>query len=119
MSAAADAGPLIALAKLDLLALLPQLYHPVLLAPSVYNEVVTEGLRHGHADALAVQEAVERGAFRVVLLSERDVPPVPRAAALGVGERHTIALALRERVELVLLDDLSAREQAAALGLQV
>jgi predicted nucleic acid-binding protein len=47
----ADAGPLMALAKLNLLYLLKQLYGQVLLPQSVFAEVVVEGMRQGFEDA--------------------------------------------------------------------
>ena len=46
-----NAGPLMALAKLNLLHLLKGLYGRVHFARSVYDEVVIEGSRQGHEDA--------------------------------------------------------------------
>jgi predicted nucleic acid-binding protein len=46
-----NAGPLIALAKLNLLYLLKELYGHVYIPRSVYDETVTEGMRQGHEDA--------------------------------------------------------------------
>ena len=46
-----NAGPLIVLAKLNLLHLLKELYGRVHVPRSVYDETVTEGLRRGHTDA--------------------------------------------------------------------
>ena len=46
-----DAGPLVALAKLNLLHLLTELYGRVYFARSVYDEAVIEGMRLGHEDA--------------------------------------------------------------------
>ena len=66
MKAVADAGPLIALGKLGLLHLLPQLYQPVLVPSAVHTEVVTQGLAAGHPDAVAVQMAILRGELLVV-----------------------------------------------------
>ncbi len=40
----ANAGPLIALGKLNRLELLPDLYHDVQITPAVYDEVVTQGV---------------------------------------------------------------------------
>lgn len=47
----ADAGPLMVLAKLNLLHLLKQLYNQVEFPQSVYDEIVSNGLRHGYDDA--------------------------------------------------------------------
>jgi hypothetical protein len=43
----ADAGPLMALPKLDLLSLLPELYSQVLIPATVYDEVVLRGIAAG------------------------------------------------------------------------
>jgi hypothetical protein len=46
-----NAGPLMVLSKLHLLHLLKELYGYVHIPRSVYDEVVTEGLRQGYEDA--------------------------------------------------------------------
>ncbi len=43
----ANAGPLIALGKLNRLDLLADLYHDIQITPVVYDEVVTQGLARG------------------------------------------------------------------------
>ena len=48
-----NAGPLMALAKLNLLHLLKDLYGKVQFARSVYDEVVVQGMRQGFEDAHA------------------------------------------------------------------
>jgi predicted nucleic acid-binding protein len=46
-----NSGPLMALAKLNLLHLLKELYGRVYFARSVYEETVTSGMRQGYEDA--------------------------------------------------------------------
>ena len=55
----ADAGPLMALAKLNVLPLLKRLYGRVLVSQTVYDEVVTEGLARGYPDAGVVQRLLK------------------------------------------------------------
>lgn len=55
MVVVADSSPLILLAKLDLLELLPQLYEEICIPKAVYDEVVEDG--DDRAGAAAVQEA--------------------------------------------------------------
>lgn len=50
-----NAGPLIALGKLNRLELLADLYPQVCLPQVVYHEVVTQGLTWGAAEALTVR----------------------------------------------------------------
>ena len=119
MSVVADAGPLIALAKLEVLPLLPQTYGPVMIPSAVYHEVVTRGLQAGHPDSHAVNAEIERGGILVVTQHDDDLTASVAALPLGRGERHAIELGLRQNAHLVLLDDLLAREAAAGLGLTV
>lgn len=46
-----NAGPLMVLAKLNLLHLLKELYHRIHFTESVYEETVNEGMRQGYEDA--------------------------------------------------------------------
>lgn len=112
--AVADATPLIALAKLGLLGRLLDIYDEVLVPRSVHREVVQRGKEGGWPDALAVEKALAKRALRAV----RDVP-VPREvpSTLDRGERAALALALRERCE-VLIDDQDGYVLAKALGLR-
>jgi predicted nucleic acid-binding protein len=97
VSAVADAGPLINLAKLDHLPLLSHTHSPVYLPSAVNDEAVTQGMAHGHADAVLVQRAVNRGDLQVVPLVETDLPSELRTVSLGTGERHAMGLALPTR----------------------
>ena len=54
-----NAGPLMVLAKLNLLNLLKQLYGRVYFARSVYDETVIEGMRQGYEDASGAAEGLQ------------------------------------------------------------
>jgi hypothetical protein len=117
VNAVANAGPLIALGKLDLIYLLNQLYNPLLVPDAVYEEVVTRGLELGQPDAYAVRMAVARQ--DLIVIAVETTQDVAMAASLHRGERAVIALARQRRADWVLLDDQLAREQAHQLGLHV
>ncbi len=119
MTAVADASPLITLARLGVLHILPLLFHPVRAPSPVYDEVVTVGLVAGHTDAHAVQLEVVRGAITIVAMEESDLSPAVRALGLGRGESFAIQMALQESADVVLLDDLRARHAATDLNLSV
>lgn len=53
MTVVSDTGPLIALAKIEALHLLRDLYRQVVTGPTVYTEAVTAGMAMNAADALA------------------------------------------------------------------
>ena len=65
MTVVADAGPLIAFAKIDGLGGLFDLYPNLLVSPTVYDEAITVGLALGAADAKLLQAAHEAGRIEV------------------------------------------------------
>ncbi|MFN8590038.1 MAG: DUF3368 domain-containing protein [Thermomicrobiales bacterium] len=99
-----DASPLIALAEIAQLELLPRLFASVIVPPAVIAETTT---------------SVGQPAWFVI------VPPVPpldhrvRVASLGAGETETIGLGLQLGDVEVVLDDRPARRLAIRMGLAV
>lgn len=114
-----NAGPLIALGKLNRLTLLADLYSTVQIPRAVYDEVVTKGLGRGAPDALTVRLFWQRQGWPVV-----DVPAAVLAVyappvTLGPGETQVLALAQTLTDPLVLIDDEVARAEARRLRLRV
>ena len=102
----ADAGPLIALAKADLLNLLQQLFGRVHLPPAVQHECTAKD----NADARKITQAIASSVLVVEIIAAEDCPPLPRS--LGEGEKQAIGLALRYEKPLLIMDDRLARKQA-------
>lgn len=115
----ANSGPVMALGKLGLLELLTRLYGQVRLPTAVYTEVVVRGSERGYPDALLVQMAVQRGQLVVIEVGHTELALDIAALPLDAGEKQLLHVALREKADLVLLDDLKAREEAQARGLAV
>ncbi len=116
MTAVVDTSPLLALSRLSLLDLLPELFGEVLLPEAVRAEAV-EG-RPRAPDVEAIRVALEAGRLRVRAVGERD----PEQAApdnLGRGEQEAIALGLLVRADVVVIDDRVARRAARDAGLRV
>lgn len=115
MKVVCNASPLISLARLDWLTLLPALFGEVPIAAEVYHEVAIAGA--GRAAAQAVQTAP--------WLQVRPCPDAAKLAAwrilhpLGLGELATLVLAESMRADLVVIDERAARRLAEGLGLQV
>jgi predicted nucleic acid-binding protein len=105
----ADAGPLIALAKIDGLGALFDLYSSLLISPTVYAEAITAGLALGANDAVRLQAVYEAGRIevRAPVLAGLLVP-----ALLGAGEVDSIRLAIDQTADWLLVDDLDARRAA-------
>ena len=111
-----NAGPLIALGKLNLLHLLGKLYCNVYIPNEVYKEVVINGIRFGYIDAFRIRS----------LIGDTLIVKEATLARMGTfdvrideGEIETIELAIRIDADLVLIDDWNARVEARNQGLTV
>jgi uncharacterized protein len=104
-----DAGPLMALGRIDRLSLLRALFLQV----HVPQEVLDECLVHPHLpDAQRISEAVAEGWLTVTNSEPLDM------RGLGLGERCAIACAL-DLQAMLLVDDRAARRHAEALDVPV
>jgi predicted nucleic acid-binding protein len=115
MIAVADSGPLIALAKLNHLRLLPAMYERVVIPRAVYDEVVTIGLRRGYPDAGIAEAFLSRMKWRPTAAVDV-LPELGNSVRLGRGEREALALAKAHDAH-VLIDEDHARAIADQLGL--
>jgi len=114
-----DAGPLLVLAKLNVLHLLAGLYGRVHLARSVYEEIVTEGMRRGHEDAWTLSLFLDQMGWEPEVPGEAALPSALASAHLDRGERDTLHLAVVLGSRLVLVDESEGRRTARAMGLAV
>ena len=115
----ADAGPLMALAKLNVLPLLKRLYGTVLISQTVYDEVVTEGLARGYPDAGVVQRFWQQQQWRPRIVKPEEIPQDLQQAGLDPGERESLCLAVQERAVLLLVDDEAGRIAARERGVRI
>lgn len=106
-----NAGPLMALAKLNLLHLLRGLYGRIHFAFSVYDETVIEGMRRGHEDARTLCLFFDQMEWHPEEVDPADIPTDLCEAGLDQGEGDTLALAERLRSALVLMDETWAGRQ--------
>jgi predicted nucleic acid-binding protein len=101
-----DAGPLIALAKISQLHLLPALFTTVLITQAVADEC----LRSQSTDADLIKQALESGWLKCV---DNPVFSHLLSRSLGVGEQTSIEYALQtDTKSLLIMDDALARKQA-------
>ena len=107
----ADSSPLIALAIIEQLDLLPRFYNRVLLPPAVWNEVTIAGKGLPGAHAVSQLPWVE------ILAPE---PQSVRALLVLVDQGEAEAIALAQGLEngMVLLDDAQARRVAERFGVR-
>lgn len=114
-----NAGPLIALGKLNHLGLIADLYPEFRVPEAVYREVVTEGMARGMPEALTVRLFLQHHGLPIVGVSESALGDHVSPLVLGKGESQVLALAQSLRSVPVLLDDDEARAEARRLGLSV
>lgn len=113
-TAVSNASPLIHLAAINRFALLRDFYDEVLIAPAVWREVVDEG--KGRPGASEVAQGADEGWLRVVALSDEKLSRLLRRD-LDDGEAETIALAVENSPNVVLLDESEARRIADVYSL--
>ena len=114
MSAAllvADSGPLIALARLDLLGLPARYFESVFVPFTVWEEVRR---KPGVDEEARLLSAVDARQIRVVADPET-IPESLSRSSIDAGERRAIALGIELKASL-LMDDRRARLVAVALG---
>jgi len=102
----ADAGPLIAFAKINQLNLLQQLFSKVLITESIKAEVLVS---HSN-DAVLIQGAIDEGWLQCVVDPELNTVA---SRSLGLGEKTAIEYALQSEDDvLLIMDDALARKKA-------
>lgn len=115
-----NASPLINFAKLNKLALLIKSVGTLIVSEKVLGEVVQ---KEGYSqESELIREQIEQTNVRIKRLnaaySQKAVKIRTLFRGLGLGESETIALALQEGQDEVLIDDLLAREAAKLNGLK-
>jgi len=113
MSITSDTGPLIALAKVDLLNLLETAFTDVLIPPSVHRELLAKSGEEAQRLHAALGDYI-----KLTQLSGIPREVVRIARRLGPGEREAIALAVQTGTPL-LIDDRLGRLAARGLGVKV
>lgn len=110
MKVVTNTSPLIALERIGQLPLLPALFGRVIRPHAVLAEIEEGRNKYGMPDALLDADWLK---------TMDDPPEMMLRRELGSGETAVIALSLRLQADLVILDDLAARNVATELGLAV
>jgi uncharacterized protein len=105
-----NTSPLVALDRIGQLDILPRLFGEITRPQSVVDELTAGHSVYGGSDALYNASWLQ---------TVEDPPEMVLRKELGAGETAVIALALKTQADLVILDDLAARNVAAELGLNV
>lgn len=108
----ADSGPLIALARVDRLEILNQLFSQVVIPEAVREECLAISC----VDSERIRQALSEGKLGVEPVAETALP-LALSRSLGKGEIEAIQLARQHGNALLILDDALARKQAKKCGL--
>lgn len=111
-----NAGPLIALSKLNRLSLLSELYGTVLVPRTVQEEVVSA---QGRPDAVTARLFLQHYRWPILAASAEVLTEYRPPVALDAGERELLTLARTLENPLLLLDDEVARSEARRLGFRL
>lgn len=114
MNAVSDTGPLIALAKINQLALLQELFGDLYIPSAVHWELLA---KHS-PESVRLDRAIQQGSVQV---TEPTVLPQEAQATiehLDKGEQAAIALA-HEKHALLIIDERLGRSAARKLGLTI
>ena len=105
---------LIYLSKIDKLFLLKELFKTVLIPQEVKKEVIDQGKKHNHIDAMGVEKAVNEGWIKI---EKTNVIPALNDIGIDKGEAEAISLANKKKLN-ILVDQDHAREAALLVGIK-
>lgn len=105
---------LIFLSKIDRLYLLKELFKTVLIPGAVKKEVVDEGKKRDHIDAIEIEKAISNGWIKIENVK---IEPIIGNIGIDRGEAEAISLAYRKKSE-ILLDQTHARDAAKLLKIK-
>ncbi len=109
----ADAGPLIALAGIDALFILQELFSEISIVEAVKHECLAKPC----TDSQRIATAIETGWVKIIATSDTTEPLSP---ALGRGESDSIGFALKSPAEsLFIVDDRLACRFALKRGVNI
>lgn len=112
MSIVSNASPLINLARIGHLDLLPRLYGELVIPEAVWREVVLEGTGQPGAEEIKAASWI-----RVRSATNRELVQALQQE-LDAGEAEAIALALQVKAEFLLMDEHLGRDTALHMGVR-
>lgn len=115
MTVVSDSSPLITLARIGQLALLPKLYCRIVITPQVYREVVIDGAGLAGSAEIPASTWIDVQA----IVGREGMAAIQGTSSLGAGELSVILLAEELNANLVLIDEVKARRAAQQRGLAV
>ena len=114
-----DAMVLIHLAKITLLEISCNFFKEVMIPPLVYEETVKEGKKTGHADAILIEEIINRGKIKVRKVKKKQLIKKANNFNIQRGEAEAIALYWQEQAGRIASDDDNVRNKKELLEINL
>ncbi len=113
-----NAGPLMALGKLNRLDLLAEVYPQTRIPAAVFDETVIQGIARGQSDAITIRRFLRQCQWPIVEIPTGAAAEYRPPLILGKGETAVLILGQITPGALLLLDDRPARREARRLHLR-
>jgi len=107
-----NSSPLILLARINKLGIIKEIYKKIYIPKAVYSEVIVRGKEEKYSDAFIIERAVDDFIFIKELKEENLRESKKLNDVIGMGESEAITLAIQERAQLLLIDNLEPRKIA-------
>ena len=104
-----NSSPLINLAKIDKLSLIEKLYGKIIIPEAVYNEVFIAGKNKNNT--IKIFNLVENNLVEIIKIKNKELVK-SFSRELDYGESEVIALAIDLNADLVVIDEIEARNIA-------
>lgn len=112
MIVVSDTSPIINLAQIDLLFLLPELFGQIIISQAVYDEIVIKGANEAGANEIKTADWIKvKTCKNIQLFNELQTD-------LDGGEAEAIVLAIELNTERILMDENIGRQKALAYKLR-
>ena len=113
-----NSSPLILLATIGKINYLFSLFESIIIPPEVFNEAITQGLAHGHSDAIQL-EKFHKNKQIIVRKPKKIIESLQNIKTMHLGEIQALSLAIEKKDSTILLDDEEARIFARNMGIKV
>ena len=115
--AISNSGPLIHLAKTNLLDLIKQ--YQIKIPTLVKKEVIDQGKKKGFSDALLIEKELKLGSIKVINIEvDLEFEKSAKIAGLHIAEIAVIDYAYKNEI-IAILDDNAARVFAKGMGVKI
>ena len=112
-----NSSPLINLAKINCLNLIEEIYNKIIIPEAVYSEVVDDASTKYKGEFSKIASLTEENVIEIKSVENREFVRAFRTR-LDLGEAEVLSLALEINTDLVVIDEMEAREIADDFNLR-